>query len=93
MLSPAEKGKDCVGGEASQRCEADTEADSPRPEAAVVAVVVELELATDHGDQGEDAPSCDTVPASVQYIRKVHQNRTVQYNSATHQYSTCPTSI
>lgn len=79
MLSPAQKGKDCVGGEAGQRCEADTEADSPRPEAAVVAVVIELELASNHGDQGKDAPSRDTVPASVQYIRtnstSVQKNR------------------
>ena len=74
-MSPAKECKDCVGREAGQRCEADPEADSPRPEAAVVAVVVELELAPYHSDQGEDAPGRDAVPASDnQYIRKVRQS-------------------
>ena len=70
-MSPAKKRKDCVGGEAGQCCEADPEADSPRPKAAVVAVVVELELASDHSDQGEDAPGRNAVPASDKYYSTV----------------------
>ena len=46
-------------------------ADSPRPKAAVVAVVVELELASDHSDQGEDAPGRNAVPASDKYYSTV----------------------
>ena len=64
-LSPAKKCKDGVGCEASQSCEADTHTDAPRPEAAVVAVIVELELAADDGDQGEDAPGGDAVPVQL----------------------------
>ena len=64
-LSPAKKCKDGVGCEAGQSCEADTHADTPRLEAAVVAVVVELELAANDCDQGEYAPSGDAVPVQL----------------------------
>ena len=64
-LSPAKKCKDGVGGEAGQGREADTHTDAPGPEAAVVAVVVELELAADDGDQGKDAPGGNAVPVQL----------------------------
>ena len=64
-LSPAKKCKDGVGGEAGQGGEADTHTDAPGPEAPVVAVVIELELAAYHCDQGEDAPGGNAVPASA----------------------------
>ena len=84
-LSPAKKCKDGVGGEAGQGGEADTHTDAPGPEAAVVAVVVELELAADDGDQGEDAPGGNAVPASA--------NQNGEFRALTNERCcTCPTS-
>ena len=64
-LSPAKKCKNGVGREAGQGGEAHSHTDAPGPEAAVVAVVVELELAADDGDQGKDTPGGNAVPASA----------------------------
>ena len=73
--TPAEEGEDDVGGHTQDGGQRDRDADRSGPERAVVAVVVELELAADHRDQGEDAPGGDAVPdqSSEYFARKFNK--------------------
>ena len=64
-MGPAEEGEDDVGGEGRESRQGDRDTDHPRPERAVIAVVIQLESAAHYDQQGRQGPGRDGVPVQL----------------------------